>query len=67
MVKGIPYDSIPETGNGKPPLSVSGVLLNLAEQKQDMVPALIEVTRGSPNKYEIDKETGQLKLWSYRV
>mmetsp|Transcript_65401 Transcript_65401/g.171320 ORF Transcript_65401/g.171320 Transcript_65401/m.171320 type:complete len:638 (-) Transcript_65401:368-2281(-) len=28
----------------------------------DIVPAMIEVTRGSPNKYEIEKETGQLML-----
>jgi len=29
---------------------------------EDIVPAMIEVTRGSPNKYEVDKETGQLML-----
>lgn len=28
----------------------------------DVVPAMIEVTRGSPNKYEVEKETGQLML-----
>jgi len=28
----------------------------------DIVPAMIEVSRGSPNKYEIEKETGQLML-----
>jgi len=28
----------------------------------DIVPAMIEVTRGSPNKYEVEKETGQLML-----
>jgi len=29
---------------------------------EDIVPAMIEVTRGSPNKYEVEKETGQLML-----
>jgi inorganic pyrophosphatase len=29
---------------------------------EDVVPAMIEVSRGSPNKYEIEKETGQLML-----
>lgn len=28
----------------------------------DIVPAMIEVSRGSPNKYEVEKETGQLML-----
>jgi len=28
----------------------------------DVVPAMIEVSRGSPNKYEVEKETGQLML-----
>lgn len=28
----------------------------------DIVPAMIEVSKGSPNKYEVDKETGQLML-----
>jgi len=31
----------------------------------DVVPAMIEVSRGSPNKYEVEKETGQ--LWLDRV
>jgi inorganic pyrophosphatase len=29
---------------------------------QDIVPAMMEVSRGSPNKYEVEKETGQLML-----
>jgi len=32
------------------------------QYKEDIVPAMIEVTRGSPNKYEVEKETGQLML-----
>lgn len=28
----------------------------------EIVPAMIEVSRGSPNKYEVEKETGQLTL-----
>mmetsp|Transcript_121074 Transcript_121074/g.342570 ORF Transcript_121074/g.342570 Transcript_121074/m.342570 type:complete len:654 (-) Transcript_121074:207-2168(-) len=46
-----------------------GDWLDKAEQKnrgkvytEDIVPTLVEVTRGSPNKYEVDKETGQLML-----
>jgi len=30
--------------------------------KDDIVPAMIEVSQGSPNKYEVEKETGQLML-----
>lgn len=29
---------------------------------EDVVPAMIEVTKGSPNKYEIEKDNGQLML-----
>ena len=35
------------------------------KQKQygaDVVPCVVEVTRGSPNKYEVDKATGMLQL-----
>jgi len=29
---------------------------------EDIVPVMVEVSRGSPNKYELEKETGQLML-----
>eukprot|EP00929_Paragymnodinium_shiwhaense_P006238 TRINITY_DN1092_c0_g1_i1.p2 TRINITY_DN1092_c0_g1~~TRINITY_DN1092_c0_g1_i1.p2 ORF type:complete len:651 (+),score=214.35 TRINITY_DN1092_c0_g1_i1:86-2038(+) len=46
-----------------------GDWMELDEQKakkrtytDDVVPVMIEVTRGSPNKYEVEKATGQLQL-----
>jgi inorganic pyrophosphatase len=32
------------------------------QYESDVVPAMIEVSKGSPNKYEVEKETGQLML-----
>ena len=33
-----------------------------AKYGDDVVPCMVEVTRGSPNKYEVDKDTGMLVL-----
>jgi len=37
-------------------------IANKKAYEEDIVPAMIEVSKGSPNKYEVDKETGQLML-----
>eukprot|EP01059_Diplonema_ambulator_P037428 TRINITY_DN9901_c0_g1_i1.p2 TRINITY_DN9901_c0_g1~~TRINITY_DN9901_c0_g1_i1.p2 ORF type:complete len:645 (+),score=264.38 TRINITY_DN9901_c0_g1_i1:30-1937(+) len=49
--------SHPSFGDWRSPRERDG-----AQYRNDVVPCVVEVTRGSPNKYEVDKETGMLVL-----